>query len=91
MQGIVKGKNSADFMKYTFSIIMFQETCDTICFKLGMMLNISKLQFDSSLNDFDVHSRSHSYGKGRTYVKLHVATQMLVMVDYVRELTEEVL
>ena len=36
-----------------------------------------------------VHSRSQGYGKTRTcaVVKLHEATQMFVMVDYVRDLT----
>ena len=45
---------------------MCQDTCETTYFKLGMMLNITKLQFDSSLNDLDVHSRSQGYGKATT-------------------------
>ena len=50
------------------------------------------LQFDSSLNDLDVHSRSQVYGKCRTYavilfVKLHEAAQMFVLVDDVRKMT----
>ena len=36
------------------------------------------------MDDLDVHSRSQSCGKARLYS--HVATQMLVMVDYVGEM-----
>ena len=28
-----------DFMKYTFNIVMCQDICERICFKLGVMLN----------------------------------------------------
>ena len=50
------------------------------------------LQFDSSLNDRDASSRSPANGKGRTCAfisveKLHEATQMFVMADYVRKMT----
>ena len=46
------------------------------------------LQFDFGLNDLDVHSRSQGYGKARTCgVRLHEATQMLVIVDHVMEMT----
>ena len=50
------------------------------------------LQFDSSLNDLDVLSRSQGYEKARScavilFVKFHEAAEMLVMVDYVREIT----
>ena len=31
------------FMKYTSNIIMCQDTCEPICFKLGMMLNTTEL------------------------------------------------
>ena len=43
-QVLFKGENSATviFMKYTFDIVMCQDTCNLICFKLGMMLNILK-------------------------------------------------
>ena len=32
-----------DLMKCTISIIMCQDTCELICFKLGMILNTTKL------------------------------------------------
>ena len=32
-----------DFMKYTFNIVMCQDICEPTCFKLGMMLNTTKL------------------------------------------------
>ena len=32
-----------DFMKYTFYIVMCQDSCEPICFKVGMMLNTIKL------------------------------------------------
>ena len=31
-----------DFMKYTFNIVPCQDTWEPICFKLGMMLNMTK-------------------------------------------------
>ena len=53
-------------VKYTFDIVMCKDTCEPICFKLGMMVNTSKLYSDCILNDLDVHSRSQGYGKART-------------------------
>ena len=41
-------------MKYTINIVMCQDTCEPICFKLGIMLDTTKLY---SWNDLDVHSR----------------------------------
>ena len=32
-----------DFMKYIFSIVMFQDAHELICFKHGMMLSTTKL------------------------------------------------
>ena len=32
-----------DFMEYSFNIVMLRDACERICFKLGMMLNTSKL------------------------------------------------
>ena len=29
-------------MKYTFIIVMYQDTCEPVCFKLGVMLNTTK-------------------------------------------------
>ena len=43
---------------HIFNIVIFQDTCEPICFKLGVMLNTTKLQFDCSLIDHHVHSRS---------------------------------
>ena len=68
---------------------MCQDTYETIGIKLGMMLNTTKLY---SLNDLDGHSRSHGDEKARTcavisVVKLHEATQMFLMDDYVRKIT----
>ena len=80
-------------MKYTFNIVTSQNICELTCFKLDMMLNSTKLH---SLNDVDVHSRSQGYRKPRTcavncVVTLRAATGTFLMVDYVREMTEEVL
>ena len=36
---------------YTFNIIMWQDTCEPICFKVGMMLNTAKLY---SLNGLEL-------------------------------------
>ena len=52
-----------DFEEYAFHILQCWDTSELICFKLGMMLNTTKLQFDSSLDDHDVHSRSQGYGE----------------------------
>ena len=70
------------FYENTFCIIMCLDTSEPIYFKLGMMLNASDL---SSLNYFDVHSKSQGYRNLCSHsVKFHEATQMFVMVDYVR-------
>ena len=34
---------SSDFVKYMFNIVMCQDICEPICFKLGMMLNTIEL------------------------------------------------
>ena len=41
----IKGKEHCwrDFMKYTFDIVNCQDTCEPICFKLGMLRNTTKL------------------------------------------------
>ena len=59
-----------DFMEYSFNIVMCQDTCEPIHFKLNMVLNTTKLygwipvwvtlMFTQT---FDVHSRSQGYGK----------------------------
>ena len=50
-------------MKYMLNIVMCQDTCELICFKLGMMLNTAELY---SLNDLDIRFRSQGYRKPRT-------------------------
>ena len=81
-----------DFMKYTFGVVMSQDTCDPIRCKLGMILNTTKLysQFESSLNDHDVLHKVTGLRErynlcSPSVVKLHEATKMFVMVDYGRE------
>ena len=32
-----------EFMKYSFNIDMYQDTCEPVCFKLGMVLYTTKL------------------------------------------------
>ena len=67
-------------MKYTFNIVMCQNS-----FSLFQTWHGAKhcyaVQFDSSFNELDVHSRSQDYGKGRTcavilLIKLHEGTQI---------------
>ena len=48
-------------------------------------------EFDFSLNDFDVHLRSHLHSYSHSVVKLPEATQIFTMVDYMKEMTEEVM
>ena len=40
-----KGKELSwcDFVKKMFNIVMFQDTCERICFKLVLMLNTTRL------------------------------------------------
>ena len=63
---MLKGENSGEviFINYMTNIVLCQVTCKLICFKLGMMLDTTKL---FSSNDLDVHSRSQGHGKARTY------------------------
>ena len=96
-----------DFMKYAFSIVMCQDTselytkfiaqCRTpvnrFVSNFAWCWHYEILQFDSSLKDLDVYSKSQGYGKVELVqsfcliVKLHETTQMFVMVDSVREIT----
>ena len=72
------------------NIFQYQYTWEPICFKLSMMLDAARL-FDSSVDDLDIHPRSQVIEKlelvHSSVVKLREATQMLVMVDFVREMT----
>ena len=76
-------------MNCPFYMIMCQDTSEPIYFKIGIMLNTTKLY---SLNDLNVHSRSQGYEKSRTCTvillqNVYEAPQMLAEVDYVKEMT----
>ena len=46
VQIIFKGKNSADFfffLMYIINIVLCRDTCEPICFKLGMVLDTTTL------------------------------------------------
>ena len=81
-----------DFMKYTFNIVMCQDTCELICFKLGMMLYTTKLYslipVWSTLIFTQGHWVTESYNFcNHSVIKLHEETQMFTMVDFVRKMT----
>ena len=54
------------FKKYTINIGLCLDTCELICFKLGVMLDTASLQCDSSLNDLEFQSQRQRYRKART-------------------------
>ena len=56
-----------------------------------MMLDNLTLEFNFSLNDLDVKSQEGYSVCSHSVVKLHEATQIFMMADYAREMTEEVL
>ena len=61
------------------NIVLCQDSWEPICFKLGM-------------NDLDVHSSLQGHKKADACAvillnKLHEATQMFIVIDYVREMT----
>ena len=60
-------------MKYLFNIVMYQDTCEPICFKRGVIINDTKL--------YCLNVCSHSV------VKLREAAQMFEMVHFVKEMT----
>ena len=46
---------------------MCHDICESICVKLDVMINTTKLySFDSTLNDLDVHSRPQGYLKAKS-------------------------
>ena len=51
------------FIKYTFNIGMHWDTCEPICFKLNIMLDMMKLQNDYSFNNLGLHPRSQGWWK----------------------------
>ena len=58
---------SHDFIIYIFNTGLYQDICDLICFKLGMMLDTVEVYSRiSSLNHLDLHSRSQGYRKAVT-------------------------
>ena len=81
------------FLKYTFNIVMCQDTSEPICFKLGIMLNAVKLCNGIPVWMTLLFTQGHR-GKGKLELvqsfcwKLHEATQMCMRVDYVREITD---
>ena len=44
-----------DFIDYSYNTSLHLDAFDLISFKLGMMLGMTTLSFDSTLNDFDLH------------------------------------
>ena len=78
-----------DFIKYTYNIIMCQDTCEPVYFKLSMMLNISRLYSLipvewpwCSLKVTGLWEKLEHF-----VIKLHEASQMFMVVDYVRGMT----
>ena len=63
-QGEVKAQSSQN---KRVNVVLCLDTSELICFKLNMMLGMTRLQFDSSLNDLGVHSRSQDHEKARIY------------------------
>ena len=55
-----------DFLRYIFNIGLHWGTCEQICFKLGMMLGVTKL-YSMSLIDLYLQLRSQGYGKARAW------------------------
>ena len=62
------------------NIVLCQETCEPICFKLGIMLDTTKLYSLIPVWMFPQGHRIHSI------VELHESTWMFLMFDYVREI-----
>ena len=79
VQVLLKLENSADMISitYSFSIILHQDTCEPVCFKLCMMLLCMTLMF----------TLGHRVMEKPEFVQLHQAPQILMMVYYVREMT----
>ena len=78
-----------DLMKYTFYIVMHQDTCVMICFKLGIMLNCTKLYSLILVWMTWMFAQGHRVTGSLELVqsKLHEASPLFVIVDYVREMT----
>ena len=80
-------------MKFTFNLVMCQDTCELICFKLGMVLNTAKL-YSLILVWIDLMFTPGHRVTGKLELadtllqKLHIATRnMLAVVDCNGEMT----
>ena len=93
-QAIMKGENSGRyFAKYAINVVLCLDTYEPNCFKLDVMRGTTKLysvippwmalvftlKVTDSLESFNLCSHC--------VVKLHEATQMFLVVHYVREIT----
>ena len=81
-----------DFMNYTFNINMFQDTCEPICFKVGVMLNSTKLCSLIQVWKTVMFTLCHRIMGKLEFMqsfscKLREATQMFMIVDFVRKIT----
>ena len=75
-------------MKYTSYIVVCQDICELICFKLGMMLNATQLYSLIPVLMTPVHLGTQGYRvASHSVVKLHEIAQMYMMAEYVREMT----
>ena len=79
-------------MNSTFNIVMCQDTCKPICFKLGMMLDTTELYSLIPVWITLILIQGHWFiGKRKlvqsSVVKWHEVTQMFMMVDYVGKKT----
>ena len=77
-------------MKYLFSTVLFQDTCELIHFKFGMMLNTTKLYSLLPVCMTFLFTQGHRVMVKLEFVqsfscRLHETTQMFMMVDYVYE------
>ena len=72
---------------YTINIVLCWDTCEPICFKLGMMLDMTKLcsLIPAWINWWSLKATGSQESHSKE--KLHKGTQMFMMVDYVREMT----
>ena len=65
-----------------FNIDLSSDTPELISFKLGMMIDMTALHYDTSLNDLDLYSRSQGYEEAGTFA---IILLYLMGADYVRE------
>ena len=70
------------FIKYMISIVLSPGTCKLICFKLGVMLDMTKLY--SWIPAWMVLMFTQGHKVSHSVEKLHEPTQIFLIVDYVR-------